>query len=237
MWPAAVVGLGLLVGPSHVSGRVVSVVVDAVDGEAESWARADVRKERGEVMPPLVADRDAASAVVLEGDIARVVAPHDHRPPTAVFLATIGEHNGMPMGAETRSSRIAMPTPAGLRAPVVDVRPTGPRSCSAVAQRFNVAARAVLASSHLAASGENKPVVAIASVRDELSSGLSKCDHALAFPVPARTADASMQALDGHRSFRAAGTPAQHGAAAVAVRRIANHGPVAEHGAWLGRDV
>ena len=50
--------------PAHVAGFVVAVVVDAVQRQGRIWLRSDVCEKRGEVVQPLIAHSDAASAVV-----------------------------------------------------------------------------------------------------------------------------------------------------------------------------
>ena len=72
---ASIERLFALCGPSAVLGRVRAVVVDPVDRVFRGWLMTHVGQERHERITPLIADDDASSSVVLEGNILLVVAP------------------------------------------------------------------------------------------------------------------------------------------------------------------
>ena len=73
--------------PSAVSGFVVPIRVDAVDGISSRWARlrAHVFQERDEGVLPAFAHGDTARAVQPELRVVRLIAASTHVPPSAVF--------------------------------------------------------------------------------------------------------------------------------------------------------
>lgn len=72
-------------GPSAVSGRVITVVVDAVDGVRLRWLSAHIGQEVLEGMQPAFANPNPAPAVVRKAKAFRVIAAGFHRKPRRVF--------------------------------------------------------------------------------------------------------------------------------------------------------
>ena len=83
---ASIVGLLARSGPAAVAWFVVAVVVDALERQS-IWTPAHVCNEARERVPPFLADRDTASAVVVERLRAWVGATLNHRLPRVVLGA------------------------------------------------------------------------------------------------------------------------------------------------------
>src|SRR5215469_7640127 len=71
--------------PTAVLGRVIAVVVDAVERVGSRGARAHVGEERHEVVAPALAYLDAAAAVAREIRAVRPATAADHAVPDLVF--------------------------------------------------------------------------------------------------------------------------------------------------------
>ena len=82
---AAIVALLLWGGPSDVSGAVVPIHVDAVNGVLRSRTSTDVGEERGERSAPASADADSTAAVSGEVCNVRIGAARDHVAPDTVL--------------------------------------------------------------------------------------------------------------------------------------------------------
>jgi hypothetical protein len=67
--------------PPAVGGLVIPVIVDSVDGVFRRRTRPHIFIERGEAVPPSVANRDPASTVVTKARSDWVEAPLFHRSP------------------------------------------------------------------------------------------------------------------------------------------------------------
>src|SRR5262245_19364812 len=72
--------------PAAVAGLIVPVVVHALDGPAR-WPGPHVSHEAAEpaLAQPVLADRDAAAAVAVPGDVGAARAALDHRAPRLVL--------------------------------------------------------------------------------------------------------------------------------------------------------
>ncbi len=72
-------------GPSAILGRVVAVVINAIDGVRLRRAPAHIGQEVLEGMQPAGANLNPAPAVIREADAFRVIAAGFHREPRRVF--------------------------------------------------------------------------------------------------------------------------------------------------------
>jgi hypothetical protein len=81
----AISNLFRLSGPPAVAGLVVAIGVDSVDGVAWAGTSPHICEERGEVVAPSIADRDAAPAIVRVASGPRVSASRQHARPRVVF--------------------------------------------------------------------------------------------------------------------------------------------------------
>jgi len=71
--------------PPDVSRFVVPVYIDSIERVRRRRLVADVRKEPQEVVPPLLADPNATTAVVMPIFLIRILAALDHREPRTIF--------------------------------------------------------------------------------------------------------------------------------------------------------
>lgn len=82
---AGVSGLCRGVSPSHVSGLVVTVVVDAIKRVAPRRSAADIFKESNEAGAPFLADGNTSGAIARPSLIARILTAHLHHGPDGVL--------------------------------------------------------------------------------------------------------------------------------------------------------
>lgn len=71
--------------PPHVTGRVVMLVIDAIQCELPRWSSAHVGQERAEIMPPPLTHLNASPAIVPILRVLWIVAALNHRLPQSVL--------------------------------------------------------------------------------------------------------------------------------------------------------
>lgn len=125
--PVAILGLFFAGSPAAVVRTVRPVVVDALDGVAEARALANVGKEAAEVGPSL-AYRDAASAVAIEVDSARIQAALPHGHPRAV-----GRGRALVRGVAVSGEGVSVKAAATLVFSAAEVGRPRKACCAAVA--------------------------------------------------------------------------------------------------------
>lgn len=122
---AAVVLLGLCIGPSAVAGFVIPVIVDAVNGGAGAGPGSHIGVEAREVMPAF-AHSDSSAAVVRKALVVGIAASVLHGGPSGVLAASL--HPMLSASLASRNPHLATEAAAGLAAPTSKrVAPDGPR--------------------------------------------------------------------------------------------------------------
>lgn len=116
-------------GPSAIIGRVWSVVVDSINGQA-GRARPHIQNKGGVVIPPRT-DRDSPTAIVFVSLVSGIVASIPHRGPDEIERGVRLSVDEGPC-AETLSSDASAPDGIACR----DVVDALKRSVSAVAEEF-----------------------------------------------------------------------------------------------------
>src|ERR1035438_2933855 len=86
---SAVTGLLGIGCPSAVRGRIVAIVVFAIERVVRRWPFSHVLEKRGERVSPACTNRDAATAVSFPTFIVRVCAASDHCAPKHVFRQAV----------------------------------------------------------------------------------------------------------------------------------------------------
>lgn len=112
-YPSIVTGVEVLLlscRPSAVARLVMAVVVDAVKAVRTAWTRPHVGKELREVVQPLVAHRNAASAVSVKGFVAGTRAPVLRSKPTDILAG----RSDAPRHSVSRCFRPPAPATGGL---------------------------------------------------------------------------------------------------------------------------
>lgn len=112
-----------LCGPSAIIGRVRTVVVDAINRVCVGWFIAHVCKEGHERVTPPIADINATAAIVSEGLVAVVFAPHFHGDPSPVFrgINTLSMLAALPMLSEGDANALESKTATRNNKPLCKV--------------------------------------------------------------------------------------------------------------------
>lgn len=112
----AIVRLFLSRRPSHIAGRVIAVIVDAVHGVSRRRSRPDVSDECSEIVQPFFGYANAPPAVSPEVFDRRIVTASLHARPNAVFGSAEPALNRRASVGELGFRRpLSLETPATLR--------------------------------------------------------------------------------------------------------------------------
>lgn len=129
--------------PPAVAGRVVLVVVDAIDAVRRGGAPTHVGQKVGEAAtsPPARANSDASASVQVEFPVFSPITPFDHRAPCAV-LGTFLALQGFPVGAKTKRHLLSFEASARTRKSLPETRTANfyQRSAGAAAEPVEASA-------------------------------------------------------------------------------------------------
>lgn len=99
----------------------MAVVVDAIYRMLTRGARTHIGKKRIEGGEPLVADVNAASAIVMEIFMRRVIAPLSHPKPCLVFAAPVARGSVFRIASPQSANELTMQAPTALGVSVAQI--------------------------------------------------------------------------------------------------------------------
>lgn len=125
---ARVARLALLRRPSTISGFVVAVGVDSVDGVFQGWSRPHIGQEVLERVAPSLTDGDAATSISGIGAVRWVEAPSLHASPRSMFRGVAAS-----MRRVDRQNYLAVKAPATLSPAASEIAAVNGRFSAAIA--------------------------------------------------------------------------------------------------------